>query len=584
MFMLQPAVAAWLVFTCVSPGAEPAATDSSSSPSPMTEPIALNAPLIDTEQQPPAGAAGESVPVPTDRLRWHVPDPDADRQAALDRLARVQQEGDRSAAAQIRRTLERVDAIRREKQIRLTLEEALRRTLENSYAIQVISYNPAIETTRVVEAEAAFDASFFTNIVKNKIDRPSGNELQSTDVDFFTSSYGIRKLLPSGMSVSTAYELNRTKSAISFQQINPEYTSNFIFEMRQPLLRGFGIDYNRSIIMLAQNDRRIGDHAFRRQVRDTLRQVEELYWRLLQARRDIVITARLLSEFENIFDFLDARKEFDITPVQLAATRANLEEAKFDFVRRRAAVFDAEDRLTAAMNWDEVNLADDIEIIPEDAPKMARIVVDRLAEVQTALDHRPEIKEQEIRVESAKIAVGRAKNEELPRFDLTFRQTYDGLAGNADKSFDELTRGNFIEYFIGVEFEVPIGNRGPKAAHKRSVLQHAQAVAALKQVFEEVILDVNVAARALTTSYDQILPSFEAAEAREREVNLAVARAERKDYNTLSNELGARQSLAGARRAMLISMIEYNVAIIDLERAKGTLLTYNNVIIPEEVP
>jgi len=550
----------------------------------MTEPIALNAPLIDTEQQPPAGAAGESVPVPTDRLRWHVPDPDADRQAALDRLARVQQEGDRSAAAQIRRTLERVDAIRREKQIRLTLEEALRRTLENSYAIQVISYNPAIETTRVVEAEAAFDASFFTNIVKNKIDRPSGNELQSTDVDFFTSSYGIRKLLPSGMSVSTAYELNRTKSAISFQQINPEYTSNFIFEMRQPLLRGFGIDYNRSIIMLAQNDRRIGDHAFRRQVRDTLRQVEELYWRLLQARRDIVITARLLSEFENIFDFLDARKEFDITPVQLAATRANLEEAKFDFVRRRAAVFDAEDRLTAAMNWDEVNLADDIEIIPEDAPKMARIVVDRLAEVQTALDHRPEIKEQEIRVESAKIAVGRAKNEELPRFDLTFRQTYDGLAGNADKSFDELTRGNFIEYFIGVEFEVPIGNRGPKAAHKRSVLQHAQAVAALKQVFEEVILDVNVAARALTTSYDQILPSFEAAEAREREVNLAVARAERKDYNTLSNELGARQSLAGARRAMLISMIEYNVAIIDLERAKGTLLTYNNVIIPEEVP
>jgi outer membrane protein TolC len=545
--------------------------------------IDLRAPLADLA--PPAGGGTAAVSdIPPERLRWHVPDPEAERPVALELLAKAERDGDKTQAGQIRRVLARVGEIRRENQIHLTLEEVLRRTLENSYAIQIISYNPAIETTRVVEAEAAFDAVFFTNIIKNKIDRPSGNELVSTNLDLFTSDYGIRKLLPTGMTTSMAYSLNRTKSAISFQQINPEYTSNFIFEMRQPLLRGFGIDYNRSIILLTQNDRRIGDHAFRRQIRDTLRQVEEFYWRLVQARRDIVITARLLGEYETIYDYLDARKEFDITPVQLAATRANLEQSKFEFIRRKAAVFDAEDQLTAAMNWDKVNLADDLEIIPDDSPKMARIVVDRLAEVQTALDYRPEIKEQELRVANAQIAVGRAKNEELPRFDLTFRQTYDGLAGNADKSFDELTRANYIEYFIGVEFEVPIGNRGPRAAHKRSRLQHAQQVAALKQVFEEVILDVNVATRALTTSYDQILPSFEAAEAREREVSLAVARAERKDYNTLSNELGARQSLANARRAMIISMVDYNIAIIDLERAKGTLLTYNNVVIPEQVP
>ena len=91
---------------------------------------------------------------------------------------------------------------------------------------------------------------------------------------------------------------------------------------------------------------------------------------------------------------------------------------------------------------------------------------------------------------------------------------------------------------------------------------------------------MNLTTRALTTSYDHILPSFEAAEAREREVNLAVARAERKDYSTLTSELGARQSLANARRAMLGAMVDYNIAIIDLERAKGTLLDYNNVVIP----
>jgi len=529
------------------------------------------------------GSTSADTVIPPDRLRWHVPDPDAERQAALDSLSKAQRDGDKATAGQITRILERVETIRRpDQQLHLTLQDALRRALETNYAIQIVRYNPAIETTRVVEAKAAFDALVFTNITKNNIDRPSGSQLQATDIDLFASSYGIRKVLPTGMSVRGSYDLGRTKSALSFQQINPEYTSNFVFEMRQPLLRNFGIDFNRSFILLAKNDRLIGDQTFRRQVRDTLRQVEEFYWRLVFARRDVVISARLLGEYETIYDYLVARQAFDITPVQISATRANLEQTRAEFVRRRAAVFDAEDRLAAAMNSVDVDLADDTEIIPDDVPQLHRIEVDRLAEVQTALDNRSEIKEQELRVDNAKILVGRAKNGELPRFDLTFRQTYDGLGKNADSSFDELTRGNFIEYFIGVEFEMPIGNRGPRAAHQRSVLQYSQAVATLRKVFEDVILDVNLTTRAMTTAYDQIGPSFEAAEARVKEVDSIVARAERKDINTLNTELGARQSLANARRAMVLAMVEYNIAIVDLERAKGTLLTYNNVIIPPD--
>jgi outer membrane protein TolC len=93
---------------------------------------------------------------------------------------------------------------------------------------------------------------------------------------------------------------------------------------------------------------------------------------------------------------------------------------------------------------------------------------------------------------------------------------------------------------------------------------------------------VNLVVRALQTAFDQIAPSYEAAEAREREVQSIVARAERKDINTLTTELNARQSLAGARRAMLGSMVNYNIAIADLERAKGTLLQFHNVVIPDE--
>jgi len=544
---------------------------------PMSEqpPAQETTPPLDTQLE----AVAETI-VPRERLVWHLADPELVRTELLAALEKARQDKDRTKEVYISRVLDRTGEIRRPEQVHLTLEQVIRIALEHNYAIQVASYNPAVEMTRVVEAEAAFDASFFTNIIKNKVDRPTANELVSADVDLFTSSYGVRKLLPTGMTVSGSYELNRTKNAISFQQINPEYTSNFVFEMRQPLLQGFGIDFNRSIIVLSKNQKNVSDYEFARQVRDTLRLVEEFYWRLVQARRDVLISARLMADYDAIYEYLVARQAFDITPVQIAATKANLEGARFDLVRRLRAVFDAEDRLVSAMNADDLDLADDIEIIPEDLPNLARLIVDRLTEVQAALNHRPEIKEQEIRVASAKIAVGRAKNLEMPRFDLTFRQTYDGLGGTADRSFDEVTRGNFIEYFVGVEFEMPIGNRGPRAAHHRSRLQHAQAVSQLQRVLEEVILDTNLSVRALDSAYDQIAPSYEAAEAREREVESIVARAERKDLNTLNSELGARQSLATARRALLNAMVDYNVAIVDLERAKGTLLQYYNIVIP----
>jgi len=511
-----------------------------------------------------------------------MPDPDRDRQEALERLKEAENTGDKNTAKYIRRVLELLTPIQRTETLHLTLQEAIHRALATSYLIEVDRYNPAIEATRVIEAKAAFDAVFFTNITKNNIDRPSSSQLSATDVDIFTSSMGIRKLLPTGMQVSSSYDLDRTKTTLAFQSedLNPAYVTNLVFEMRQPLLRGFGIDYNRSLIRISQANKQSADWAFRRNVRDLVRQVEEAYWRLVQARRDVVISARLLVDFEQILEYLDARRDFDIIPVQLNATQASLEINRAAFIRLVARVLDAEDQLVALMNSEDVDLADDVEIIPTDFPQLNRIAVDRVAEVKVALDNRSELKEQELQIEIAKLNAGRAKNQELPRLDFSFRQMYDGLAGNADRSFDKATAANFIEYFFGVEFEAPIGNRGPRAESYRAQLQYAASVALLKQRMEEVIFDVNQAVRELNTSYDQIAPSFFSAEARVREVDSIVARAERKDLNTLNSELNSRQSLAEARRVMLNAAVEYNIAIVDLERAKGTLLTYNNILIP----
>ncbi len=161
--------------------------------------------------------------------------------------------------------------------------------------------------------------------------------------------------------------------------------------------------------------------------------------------------------------------------------------------------------------------------------------------------------------------------------DFTFGYTVDGLADSHSDAFSEVTKNNFHEYFVGLDFELPVGNRARRAALKRANLQYAQALAALKQTFEQIILDVNVATREVQVRFDQIDPGLQSVEASEDQVDSIRARAEKKDFLTLNNELNAEQSLATARSDLLGAIVEYGIAIIDLERAKGTLLRYNNV-------
>lgn len=509
-----------------------------------------------------------------DRLARQLPDPEKALEDARVELANAK---NRITREPLEHFIERVSEIQRPQQIRLTLEDVLRRTIMHSYKIRVSSYNPAIETTRVIEAEAAFDAAFFMNATNDKKNQPAINALTGSNVQNFNAQAGVRKLLATGMQVEASYVTQRSSNDFAFQTVNPVWFSQFVVQFRQPLLRGFGVDFNRSQIRVNAINRRRAMQQFRRQVRDSLRETEEAYWQLAQARREVVISARLLASFEQIYGYLDARKEFDVYRIQLADTKARLERTRAQFIGLVAAVRNAEDQIISLMNDPEINLTDEVEIIPASTPHFGRVILDRIAEVQTALDNRSEIVESKLAIDAARISVGVAKNQALPQLDLIFRQSVDGQGTSHDRAFSEVSKNDFVEYFVGVDFELPVGNRARRAALKRSKIEYAQSIAALKQAFEQVIFDVNVSVRRVEVRYDQIDPALQSAEASEDQVASIQARAEKKDFLTLNNELNTEQSLAQARRDLLAAIVDYGVAIIDLERAKGTLLKYNNV-------
>jgi outer membrane protein TolC len=537
----------------------------------------------------PVGDLVSTTGIEPQRIVRHLPDP-RDLAAVIEaqiaqwetdvREGRRQESDIREERDYQTRLLELLRSERRPRQMEMSRQAVLHRTLANSYAIRVQSYAPAIEQTRIVEAEAAFDATFFSTLNSNRQNVPVASPLQGTNVEALLMESGLRQLLPVGMQVQTSLNLQRQSNDFQFQTINPVYESQFRVEFRQALLRGFGLDYNRTQILLAKNDKRISDQEFARQVQTTLLNAETAYWRLYQARRILGVQARMLATFEQLYRKLEQRREFDAIPVQINETRAQLESAKADFIRICNEIRNAEDNLIALVNDPALNLADDVEIIPTDVPLLDPIILDRLAEAQAALDHRQEIAQAKLRIQSSRILVGAAKNQVMPKFDLLFRYAVDGLGRNAHNAFSEVTKNDFHEYFVGVEFEIPVGNRARRAAERRAQLQQGQAIAALKSAFEQVLLDVNVRVREVITQQNLIQPNLHSADASEARVDSIRVRAETNDYLQISNELSAIRSLAVTRNDLLRSVVEYNIAMVELERSKGTLLDYYNVVIP----
>ncbi len=89
-----------------------------------------------------------------------------------------------------------------------------------------------------------------------------------------------------GTSVSLTYSGNRQTTNSTFSLLNPTLNSQFQFQVRQPLLAGFGFGPNLRYLRIAQNSKKISDEAFEFQVSTTVTQIANLYWDLVAAYED----------------------------------------------------------------------------------------------------------------------------------------------------------------------------------------------------------------------------------------------------------------------------------------------------------
>ncbi|MCZ6684035.1 MAG: TolC family protein, partial [Planctomycetota bacterium] len=416
---------------------------------PVPEPTAIDAP-------PPVELMGRvATTQPSDQaVLWlHVPDPTMAAESFERRLqiTNFSDEVKKEYNQIYPNARKYIGEIRRDKQVRLTLADVLQRSLANNYQIHIDSFNPAISTAQVVQAEAAFDVAFFANVSRDNRNQPTPTQLQASDRDTTTVSGGIRKLLATGAAVTMTQTMVRVDNpGFAFNTLNPSWIQAFVAEIRQPLLRNFGIDFSRSQINLRKTERVINREAFRATVIDSLNNTERAYWDLVFARRDVPISAEILAQAERTYAQILARIDFDAYKTLLSRSEANVAAQEFNYANVKARVRNAEDILLNAINDPQLPMSAEYEIIPVDNPITAGIIRDRYHEVEIALQRRPELIQARHSVDLTRINLGIAKNQALPQVDVVYRATFNGLGSNASRAFDQETSGRFVDQFVGV--------------------------------------------------------------------------------------------------------------------------------------
>jgi outer membrane protein TolC len=490
----------------------------------------------------------------------------------------------------------------------MTLQEIVHRAVINSNDIKVAAYQPAIDQTRVIEAEARFDPTFFANTQVQRIIKAtpfniagaqtqveSGTNFSVQKETDYTASIGVRQQLESGGSIELRNQtqltynpqlLNTSTFGTNFGH-NPAIENEWVMQITQPLLRDFGNEINRARIVINRNNQRISLLDFRKQLEETIADMEKTYWDLVQAETVVKIQEDLVSETIDMARDLVGRRGpgGDVSRLQISQTEAQLDTRRTQLTRAKQRVKDLSDQLKRDMNDPEFAVSGPIIVLPASPPLEEQVHFDPKDVIDTALANRFELGEQQLRVDSATTALKVGKNNLLPSLNAAGSISVQGLGPNTADVLENQLQRDYVSWSFGVEYEIPIGNRAARATYQRALLQRAQAIASYAAAISTVTFDCSTAIRdvqisweALSTDRQAVFSSADALSA----VDERYLR-EPRTPELLQLRLQFQDTYAQARRDEANSLASYNQALAKLELAKGTLLQYNNVIMQEDM-
>jgi len=477
--------------------------------------------------------------------------------------------------------------------VRLSLNEALNRALEQNLDLSIAKKDPDIAYQDVLFQKAAFDPLFTANISHTEQKSEPSQVFVGSESKQDSLSAGFSGLLKFGATYSAGLESNRLDSNSAFNTYNPSYNSGLALTFRMPFLRGLGVEATTADLVIAKRNLDVSHETLRGQATTTLRTVEDAYWNLRAAREAQRVAEQTLKLSQDLYDLNKKKVEVGtLAPIEITQAEANVASNVELTIRSKETVANAEDNLRRLMAIPSSDPMWVHTIVPtEDPVKDARTVA--LDEAITkALEARPEIIEARAALENARLSEKAARNAARHQLDLNAGLTPsgnnlidilpgpDGIPGTSDdvvqtgglgESYSEVPKFNNYLWTIGLTYSVPIANRANKANYAISTINREKQEIALQNTEDLIRVDVRTTARAVEAGFERVTAGRKNVELQTKKLD-----AEQKKFDngmSTSFEVFTFQTdLRNAQLSLIQALLDYNKALADLERAKGTLL------------
>ena len=521
----------------------------------------------------------------------------------------------------------------------IQLEAVIRKGLENSKVMRDLGgsvlRSPDSVQTRFASAIQYTDPRFGPEAALSNFDaqfRTSGN-FENNDRDLNNSFFGggtnslvqdlnvyqteISKRTATGAQFALRNNVDYDNNNAPGNLFDHAWNMNMEAEVRQPLLQGAGTQFNRIAgpfavpgfingYEIAKVNNNITEVEFEIGLRNFVSDLINAYWDLYFAYRDLdaKIEARdvAIETWRAQKVAQDAAQKQDSGKVHLAAeqyyrfqdevqnalagrpvegTQTTTGTSGGNF-RAAGGVYQAERRLRLLMG---LPATDGTLLRPSSDACSAPIAFDWEAMKHEALERRPEIRRQKLRLKRREKELIASRNFLSPRFDAVAQYRWRGFGNDLyqpdatsrkSDAVHSLIRGDNQEWQMGVEFSVPLGFRRGHAAVQNAELQVSKERAVLREQERQIIHDLSTAVSELDRSYLASKTNMNRYySARDLYVTLKV------NEEGVDRLLDAQRRMVEAKSRYFQSLSEYSIAIKNVNFQKGSVLDYYDIYLAE---
>jgi outer membrane protein TolC len=479
---------------------------------------------------------------------------------------------------------------------KLSIAQARTLALENNLDLKIAQVDPKIAATVISQEEAKFDDLIFARVKYASKNTPAqnldvvtltpANPDSKGEVDKLTAIPQLTEILEmdAGVVIPLRTGAKITVSA-PFDEKNQfrgipsnQYLSALRFSISQPLLRGGGIDNNVAGIRIAQYEQQAVDVKTRLQSIRVLAAVERAYWGVYVAWGELDVR---LQQYENAADNLAMVKKrvaAGLTAaVEINRAEIGVAERMEGLIVTETTLKIRERQLKLFLNDPGLNLDSSTLLVPDSSPTLVEFKFDREQLAQRALAGRLELLELELKLAADLTKIDYLRNQTLPMFMLDY--SYASLGRSTSSfggAFDQTIGGDYSDWSVGVRMEMPLTNELRRAQLDRAVQERLQRLTT-SQLRELTVR------KEIYDALDQVAQNWQRILAARQNVLLAGLNydAELKQFSeglrTMTEVLETLTRLGEAQLREVRAIGDYQVSIIDLAFATGTLLGHSRV-------